>query len=218
MTDLDLLLGREAAGASSEDPERPRILQRCGAVRGVCPTTRRRGSWRKASARYVVSEVSRRHGISEKTLRTWRRRAAGGNGGGRRGAGLRPLMFLLPLTVLHPSRRSRSRRWASSFTFRWRARSVAGEAEHGEFGGRSQGGFDTPAIEDELRYSKVSKGQRVQGKTTPPGRHLATRCRRYSEAPPVSSSCSPRAVRINVSSSSPRPASSISSRILVASM
>ena len=63
-----------------------------------------------------------------------------------------------------------------------------------------------------------SRGQRVQRKITPPGQHLVTRCRRYSEAPPVSSSCSPRAVRINVSNSSPRPASRISSRILVASM
>ena len=34
-----------------------------------------------------ISAVARRLGISEKTLRTWRRRAAGGDGGDRRGAG-----------------------------------------------------------------------------------------------------------------------------------
>jgi len=33
-----------------------------------------------------ISAVARRHGISEKTLRTWRRQAASGAGGDRRGA------------------------------------------------------------------------------------------------------------------------------------
>ena len=37
-----------------------------------------------------VSAVARRHGISEKTVRTWRRQAASGAGGDRRGAGSAP--------------------------------------------------------------------------------------------------------------------------------
>ena len=37
-----------------------------------------------------ISAVARRHGISEKTLRTWRRQAASGAGGDRRGAGSAP--------------------------------------------------------------------------------------------------------------------------------
>ena len=37
-----------------------------------------------------VSAVARRHGISEKTVRTWRRQAASGAGGDRRGAGSSP--------------------------------------------------------------------------------------------------------------------------------
>ena len=37
-----------------------------------------------------ISAVARRHGISERTLRTWRRQAASGAGGDRRGAGSAP--------------------------------------------------------------------------------------------------------------------------------
>ena len=37
-----------------------------------------------------ISAVARRHGISEKTLRTWRRQAASGADGDRRGAGSAP--------------------------------------------------------------------------------------------------------------------------------
>ena len=37
-----------------------------------------------------ISSVARRHGISERTLRTWRRQAASGAGGDRRGAGSAP--------------------------------------------------------------------------------------------------------------------------------
>ena len=71
-----------------------------------------------------ISAVARRHGISEKTLRTWRRQAASGAGGDRRGAKSAPPYIPLWLTVLRPSRRSRSRRWALSYAFRWRARSI----------------------------------------------------------------------------------------------
>ena len=38
----------------------------------------------------TISAVAGRHGISEKTLRTWRRQAASGAGGDRRGAGSAP--------------------------------------------------------------------------------------------------------------------------------
>ena len=37
-----------------------------------------------------ISEVARRHGVSEKTLRKWRRLAVGGDPGGLRGAGSSP--------------------------------------------------------------------------------------------------------------------------------
>ena len=94
MTDLDLLLGREAAGASNEDSGRAGAPLDSATARS---RTRRLSD--DAKARIVaesqrpgalISEVSRRHGISEKTLRTWRRRAAGGAGGDRRGAGSAP--------------------------------------------------------------------------------------------------------------------------------
>ena len=44
-----------------------------------------------------ISAVARRHGVSEKTLRTWRRHAESGDGGDRRGAGSAPPY--IPLVV-----------------------------------------------------------------------------------------------------------------------
>ena len=108
MPGLDLLRGHELGGISVEASGSEEAAPSTSAPSTATgPAHRTRRSWSAEEKARIVAEsdrpgvvqkeVAARHGISEKTVRTWRRHAASGTGGDREGAGSAPPY--IPLVV-----------------------------------------------------------------------------------------------------------------------